>query len=785
MEDKYNMKKAIMEKYEFREPVCFAFKIAQNIAVQLQSEKVYSWHIFVALAYLYPEIVRELLETSVSSFLNSPLIDWDEADTAVHELDFADEVKALLLDTSEDTPLYFIFNGLSCGALGPAELAFVILKEPSREVVEIIAQYNGTNDFDKFSEMLCRNYLKIHDKYSGVSSREHLKNAVEKGKKIADFVNQRLIGQESAVDLVTNSLVNFWHKGNQLQPLSILLVAKSGAGKSYFARTLQEGFMVSGLQETAIPPLDMSCFTSEGSTDNELLGNDQSYQCAHYGKLYELTHKNRTGMLIFENVHLGCRNAKRILCSFAQNNAYDKFYKKNLFLPSNVLIFTMTIPERYYYFLKENKDVDFSNSRQLNEILRDCPFLSQEDIALVNTVQEIVCLEDLSEHDLSGMVQNRLCDIEKRMQQDYQLAFECPDKDKLIGLFLQSAPHELTPKDLCLTMDRYFNILCKELIKHPEVEKIEIRCEDLPNYPHDPARRTIRGDYLTFRTKNTHEKNVFSYVFCDIKYACQENIECGAYRIARPKNLKLDDIVGLDDLKNDLCDALDYISGKYEKYNVPPPALGYILHGEPGTGKTATICALANSCDLPVFFANSSVFADAEKIDDLFSKAKRMAPAIVVLEELNNAIGYSADPRCVAAITTLLTHMDGLEETSKLLVLGSTNYIDRIESALRRPGRFTRIVHVLPPKAESREQYIRKFEKQYAFELSDEDRQFFVALTQGRTIAVMKGVLEYALRTSVRHGEEVNAANLENAYKCIVGNENGKKQKYIGFNGAE
>ena len=231
----------------------------------------------------------------------------------------------------------------------------------------------------------------------------------------------------------------------------------------------------------------------------------------------------------------------------------------------------------------------------------------------------------------------------------------------------------------------------------------------------------------------------------------------------------------------ELKDALDYITGKYKNVNVPPPALGYILEGEPGTGKSATITALASSCDIPVFFANSSVFSDARKIDDLFGKAKKMSPAIVIMDELNS-IGRADQPWRVEAINALLAQMDGVEEQAKLLVLGSTNYVNQIEVALRRPGRFSRVIHVGLPEPEARDQYIRNFQKQYSFELTEQDRVFLVRLTEGHTIAVMKGILEYALRNSTRTGESLNSDKLEMAYNHVISKERKNSNRAIGFN---
>lgn len=776
------MQKMIFPKNRFTDSAIKMLAMAQHIASALGDEKTCCSHLLAAITYLSPEAVEDILGKNIADWINDCKIDWELVTESGKAPRYADELCALLIDTTEASPLNFIKGIFPDRIIGPAELAFIILKEPTEEIIDIITQYHVTNDSSKLGEQLCRNYLACCEKHSGKTARERLQACAETGKKFSAFMNKRIVGQRQAIEELTNSLVNFWHSGNNQKPLSVLLFSKSGSGKSFFVQTLQEAFVELGLQKEVYPALDLSCFTHNEAADSEFLGEDKSYKAAHEGKIYDISQKNRRGAIVFENVQFGCESAKRILSALTRNNAYDKYHQINLCLPFNVLVFTMTLEESKYDFLMQN-GTNALDAQYLSKLLRDKDDNSRNnELALIHSVQDFICLKEIDHNSLKEMVQNRLKFLEKKLLDEYQVSLICNCTEELIHLLLQSSPHNLTPKELTVIMGKHLDGICKSVIKQPEMECIELQCPNLPEYPHEMSRRTVRGDYLTFEKREKCDGNKCIISFENIRYCTQKSIDCGAYRIERPKDLSLNDIVGLDDLKTELLDALDFITGKKAKANIPPPALGYILAGEPGTGKTATIAALASNCDIPVFFANSAVFSDAKKIDDLFTKAKKMSPAIIAMDELNS-IGNSSQPWRVEAINTLLAHMDGVEESSKLLVLGSTNYVNQIEVALRRPGRFSRIIQVGLPEPEARDQYIRKFEKQYSFELTEQDRQFLVRLTEGKTIAVMKGVLEHALRTSARSGENLTSDKLEAAYNHIICKNCNSNNRSIGFNG--
>ncbi len=773
------MEKTIFKKNKFTSAALELFQMAQNIAAQLNCDRVCCSHFLAALLRLTPGVVTDVLNKDISSWLTGLNLDYALLDASNKKVPLADELNVLLLDDSEDLPLYFIKNIFENRILGPAELAFIILKEPTEEISEILVQHNTDNNLINYEEQICNNYLACCEKHTGLSARDRLNQYLKTGKTFSAFMNQRIVGQEKAVEAISSALINFRHKGNQGKPLAILLISRSGGGASYFARTVQEAFIELGFQKEVTPVMDMNCFLHREAVEAELLGEDKTYRAAHPGQLYSLTRNNRRGAIVFENIQAGGNSARRILSSLIQNAAYDKFFQKNLKLPFNILLCTLTLPESQHDFLLKNcKELDgkklldiFNKSREDN---------NTADLSVLTAMQEFIVLEDLSPDTLGKIAENKLLDIADELRNEYDISFDVTAKEDIINLFLQSTPSKLTPKELTEIMAKHFDGIPEAAIKYPDTRRISITCESLPVYQHEAERRTVRGDYLTFSKEEKYENGVCTISFRNIKYNTQESIDCGTFRIERPKNVSLNEIVGLDNVISEFKEAMDYIKGKFDP-SLPPPACNFLLEGPPGCGKTCTMTAIANACDVPVFFATSSAYASAKTINDLFYKAKAMAPCLLLLDEINS-IGSASQAWRVDAVNALLTQLDGFEKSPPMIIVGSTNYASQIEPGLLRNGRLSRIVHVGFPEENAREQFIRNFETKYAFELSSAARAHLISLTAGRNVVDLKATLEHALRTSFKNGTIPDRAQLEASFNHISRNSS-SSSALIGFNG--
>ncbi len=777
------MKEKIFEQHSFTAQAKILFGSAAKVALALGDMKVACSHLFFSTMVFPGSNVGKLLGRELTKlpekfdFRNIKLDEYN-----ADGMDFADELSSLFLDESPGSPLNFIKDYFPGHEIGVAEIAFMLLMEPTEEISDILTANGITNDVSLLESLLKENYLKNVRDFSGTTSQERLSDSMQLAEKFETFMKSRICGQDKAVEELSAAFTDFWHRGNNSKPLSVVLLSKSGGGRSFFAETMQQAFVELGLQSKVEPPLDLSSFVHDMSCDNDLLGDAKSYRCAKPGKLYNMIRTNRRGMLVFEDILNGSKNAKSVLRSFANNLAFDKFHEETMILPFNILVFTMALPDEQYRFLA-GESVKGLDARMLNNLLlgNKNNTAEAETAQLWQNADHIVMLQQLTDNDLEYLIDKELTKTQRVLQEEYNIDMSCENVTDLKKLLLQSAPEELSPGKVIGTFNDAIRNCWRVFSRNHNIRNFQLKVGNISEYRHDPERRIVRGDYLAFEKSEQISADTLTLSLENICYKQQYMISCGDYRIERPKGMTFDDIVGLDDVRDELLDALSYITSSDDRLlNLPPPNLNFILYGPPGTGKTILAVALANSAEIPVFFAASAIFANEKKLAEMFRKAKEMAPAIVVLEEFNS-IGDASQPWRRECVNELLSILDGVQQQSKIMVIASTNHLNQIEKALLRPGRFGRQIKIDVPTAEAREDYIRRFEQKFKLTLADFDRERFVADTERLTLADLKGILEYALRHSIQRKQTLDYAGLETAFKKFRNEKNVRQS--IGFGG--
>ncbi|CAI0392978.1 unnamed protein product [Linum tenue] len=177
------------------------------------------------------------------------------------------------------------------------------------------------------------------------------------------------------------------------------------------------------------------------------------------------------------------------------------------------------------------------------------------------------------------------------------------------------------------------------------------------------------------------------------------------------------DVAGVDEAKEELEEIVEFLRNpdRYIKLGARTPR-GVLLVGLPGTGKTLLAKAVAGEADVPFISCSASEFVElyvgmgASRVRDLFARAKKEAPSIIFIDEID-AVAKSRDGkfRIVSndereqTLNQLLTEMDGFDSNSAVIVLGATNRSDVLDPALLRPGRFDRVVMVEAPDRKGRE----------------------------------------------------------------------------------
>ena len=181
-------------------------------------------------------------------------------------------------------------------------------------------------------------------------------------------------------------------------------------------------------------------------------------------------------------------------------------------------------------------------------------------------------------------------------------------------------------------------------------------------------------------------------------------------------DISWDDVGGLDDLKEELKEAVEWpikYKDAYDYVDVESPK-GILLHGPPGTGKTLIVKALAKMTEFNFISIKgpellSKWVGESEKgVREIFRKARQAAPCIIFLDEVDALVprrgsGGSDSHVTENVVSQILTEIDGLEELNNVLIIGATNRLDIVDEALLRPGRFDRIIKVPNPDEKGRQ----------------------------------------------------------------------------------
>ena len=270
-------------------------------------------------------------------------------------------------------------------------------------------------------------------------------------------------------------------------------------------------------------------------------------------------------------------------------------------------------------------------------------------------------------------------------------------------------------------------------------------------------------------------------------------MDFGKSRARRAVNVNVDfsKVAGLKEEKEDLEEVVDFLKspGKYAKLGARIPK-GILLVGRPGTGKTLLAKAVAGEAGVPFFSISGSDFVEmfvgvgASRVRDLFNEAKRNAPCIVFIDEIDavarqrgSGLGGSHDER-EQTLNQLLVEMDGFGLYSGIIVLAATNRPDILDPAILRPGRFDRKITVSPPDVKGREEILKVHAKDKPMS-DDVDLVEIAKTTSGFTGADLENLLNEAAILAAKSGKKyISNDDIKQSFiKVGIGTE--KKSKVV------
>jgi len=240
-------------------------------------------------------------------------------------------------------------------------------------------------------------------------------------------------------------------------------------------------------------------------------------------------------------------------------------------------------------------------------------------------------------------------------------------------------------------------------------------------------------------------------------------------KMVEPEKVKItfNDVAGIEEVKEELKEVVDFLRNprRFQKIGARIPR-GVLLYGPPGTGKTLLAKAVAGEAGVPFFSISGSDFVEmfvgvgAARVRDLFANAKKNAPCIVFVDELDAVgrqrgagLGGGHDER-EQTLNQLLVEMDGFDPNEGVIIIAATNRPDILDPALLRPGRFDRRVAVPPPDVVGREAILRVHVKGKPID-KDVDLELLARRTPGFVGADLANLVNEAALLAARKGREV------------------------------
>ena len=262
-------------------------------------------------------------------------------------------------------------------------------------------------------------------------------------------------------------------------------------------------------------------------------------------------------------------------------------------------------------------------------------------------------------------------------------------------------------------------------------------------------------------------------------------------QVAQNVKVKFSDVAGIDEEKEELQEVVDFLknSQKFTELGAKIPK-GILLVGLPGTGKTLLAKAIAGESNVPFFSISGSDFVEmfvgvgASRVRDLFDQAKKAAPCIVFIDEIDavgrqrgTGLGGGNDER-EQTLNQLLVQMDGFEANEGIIVIAATTRSDVLDPALLRPGRFDRQIFINPPDVKGREMILKIHARNKPID-SSVDFKNLARLTSGFTGADLENLLnESAISAARNNKKKITMTDItESINKVLMGPQ--KKSRII------
>lgn len=265
----------------------------------------------------------------------------------------------------------------------------------------------------------------------------------------------------------------------------------------------------------------------------------------------------------------------------------------------------------------------------------------------------------------------------------------------------------------------------------------------------------------------------------------QSNIGKASKKTLLPQisNVRFSDVQGYEEIKQELYEIVDFLKqpDKYSKFGARTPK-GVMLSGPPGTGKTLFAKAIAGEATIPFYSISGSDFVEmfvgvgASRVRSLFEQAKKTSPSLIFIDELDavgrrRGAGPGGNDEREQTLNQLLVEMDGFSPNSGIIVIAATNRPDVLDPALKRPGRFDRLIDIRLPDVKEREAILRLHGSKGNKKFSKDVNWINISMrTPGFSGAELENVINEAAILAVREKlNEITLDTIDEAIDRVIG----------------
>ena len=628
---------------------------------------------------------------------------------------------------------------------------------------------------------------------------------IEIAKKLKNELPKYIYGQNFVIEKIVD-----YFKNNLVQKIgpkaTFLFLGPPATGKTYLAQS-----MAKILDGYKFKMFNMSQFNEEKSA-HYLYGSGYFYANANVGLLTEFVLKNPKSIIVFDEIekaHDSIQNAflsifntgKMIdLTGWVKENgeyiSYGKKKEQDSFncpskpeiqevdFSNTILIFTSNLGKDLYsskYFwdiikndYKKAEDMIIESLQKETKIDvkgNKIPAITPPLLSRL-TMGEILLFKRLDFENVKKITSKAFVKYKEVIKSIYNIEIKNIDellisiltltfaprmdirrlKSKIGSYFFDIVGDYILNNDLDIESEKTIEVLISDKAKEFFKENIKNQ-KDIIKY--------MFRKNLTLKIKKSIEfkQNVFYYKIEDIYFEKVTNIaDIGNDGIIfEVPDIKFDDIVGHDKVKKRLKEIAFFLKNpkKIKEKGIDLPK-GMLLYGKPGTGKTMLAKALANEASLPFLSTTGTDLLDIEKMEKIFDLAKEYAPSIIFIDEFDSIGSRNFSQRDIF-INKFLSKINGFNDEEEIFVIAATNYPEKIDSAILRPGRIDLHFEIKALDKKARKYFIEKIINHFDTK-GEFDIEKLVVLTTDMTGAefdkVKREVGLEMIRNSIEHLDE-------------------------------